>query len=245
MARVGRHGVLHRPVIHQVQAGQQAGARRAAGHGGGDVVAEGHAFPAEPVQVRRAQEIRSERRDEVGSPLIHDDEQHVAPLGHASLSRSNFPGRGLTGVRGRAVTVRLQRGDGSGRGLAPLPFILGHPSSAMPSAAGSPRAFSPLPRSKPISRSTEGALLNCTSAYGWPARPPPSASGGSRPSRPPARKWSQRIARSHNGHSTRRRPLRGCDPRRHHWGGGPAPESCWSQGSGRNRDRPYGDVSPS
>jgi len=87
MPRIERHRVLHRAMIHEVKPGQQARARRAAGDAGGDMVAEGHALAAKPVQIGRAQEIRAEGGDEIGPPLIHDDQQNIATRSHG-LSRT-------------------------------------------------------------------------------------------------------------------------------------------------------------
>jgi hypothetical protein len=62
---VERHGGLHGPMVRQVKPGEQARPRRAAGQGGGHVVAEGHAFAAEPVEIRRAPDIGAGMRDEI------------------------------------------------------------------------------------------------------------------------------------------------------------------------------------
>jgi len=79
---IQRHGVLHSAVVHQMEARQQAGERRAAGHAGGDVVAEGHALPAQPVQIGGFQEIRAQGGDEIRPPLIDHDKQHILSQRH-------------------------------------------------------------------------------------------------------------------------------------------------------------------
>ena len=93
MALVERDGVLDRAMVHQIEAGQQAGASRAARHAGRDVVGEGHPFGAEPVEIRRLEEgllaARAQQmRDEIGAPLVDDDQKdvlasHAWPLGVA------------------------------------------------------------------------------------------------------------------------------------------------------------------
>jgi hypothetical protein len=72
-----RNGVLHRAVIHQVLAGQQAGPRRAARHTLREMVAEGHALGAERIDVGQLQIVRAEPGQHQPAPLVDDDQQHV------------------------------------------------------------------------------------------------------------------------------------------------------------------------
>ena len=86
MALVQRNRVLHGPVIHQIEAGQQARPCRPAWHAGCHVVGEGDALGAEAVQVRRPEEgldapRPQEMRHEIRAPLVDDDEEDVA-TGH-------------------------------------------------------------------------------------------------------------------------------------------------------------------
>jgi hypothetical protein len=85
MAPVERDGVLHRPMVHLVEPGQQAGAAGTAGHRLGEVVAKGDAGFAQRVDVGRAQHARpgsgrAKLGEEVAAPLVDDDEQHVLAL---------------------------------------------------------------------------------------------------------------------------------------------------------------------
>ena len=82
-AVVERDGVLHRPVVHQVLAGEQARPRRPAGHALGEMVAEGHALGAQPVDVGQLQVVRSELGQHQSAPLVDDDQKDVSAGGHA------------------------------------------------------------------------------------------------------------------------------------------------------------------
>ena len=82
MALVERHRVLHGAMVHQIKAGQQAGPGRAARNAGGDMVGEGHALGAEPVEVRRLEEGLlalgpQQMRDEISPPLVDDNKENV------------------------------------------------------------------------------------------------------------------------------------------------------------------------
>ena len=57
-AGIERNGVLHRAVVHLVKAGQQARPRRPAGRTLGEMIAEGDALGAQPVDVRQLKIIR-------------------------------------------------------------------------------------------------------------------------------------------------------------------------------------------
>src|SRR4029079_8324601 len=83
-ARVERNGVLHRTVVHQVEAGQQAGPRRAARRTLGEVVAEGDAFGAQAVEVGQLQVVGAELGQHQAAPLVYDDQQDVPSRWHAN-----------------------------------------------------------------------------------------------------------------------------------------------------------------
>ncbi len=82
MPAVERHRVLHGAMVHQIEAGQQTGAGRAAGDAGRHVIAEGDTFAAKSIQVRRLQKCLApigaqKMRYEIGSPLVDDNEKYV------------------------------------------------------------------------------------------------------------------------------------------------------------------------
>ncbi len=76
-ARIERNGVLHRAMIHQVEAGQQAGPRRPAGRALGEMIAEGDALGAQPVDARQLQIIRAQLGQHQAAPLVDDDQQDI------------------------------------------------------------------------------------------------------------------------------------------------------------------------
>ena len=82
-ARVERNGVLHCAMIHLVEAGQQAGARRTAGCGLCEMIAEGHALLAEPIDVRHLEVVRPELGQHQAAPLVDDDQKDVLGRRHA------------------------------------------------------------------------------------------------------------------------------------------------------------------
>ncbi len=84
-AAVERNGVLHRAMVHQVLAGQQAGPRRPAGHALGEVVAEGDALGAQPVEVGELEVVRAELGQHQPAPLVDDDQKDVLGCGHADF----------------------------------------------------------------------------------------------------------------------------------------------------------------
>ncbi len=82
-ARIERNGVLHCAMIHLVEAGQQAGPRRAAGCGLREMIAEGHALLAQAMDVRHLEVIRPELGQHQAAPLVDDDQKDVLGRMHA------------------------------------------------------------------------------------------------------------------------------------------------------------------
>ncbi|BFL63042.1 hypothetical protein SKB0092_11200 [Roseomonas mucosa] len=64
------------------------------------MVAEGDALPAQPVQVRRAQEIGTEHGHEIRPPLIHHDEEDVTLRRHESIRTCSVGGLVVLHVAG-------------------------------------------------------------------------------------------------------------------------------------------------
>ena len=75
--RVKRDRVLHRPMGHLVESGEERGAGRPTGCRLGQVVPEGHALSAQPVDVGDIQQLIAEPRQGIAAPLINNDQEHV------------------------------------------------------------------------------------------------------------------------------------------------------------------------
>ncbi len=75
---VQRRAVLHRAVVHHIEAGQHAGARGPAGRALGVVAPEGDALLGQPVEMRRAHDGVAKRREALAPPLVRRDEEDFA-----------------------------------------------------------------------------------------------------------------------------------------------------------------------
>ena len=82
-AQIERNRVLHRAMVHQIEAGQQAGPRRSARRTLGEMVAEGDTFRAEPVDVGQLQVARAQLGQHQAAPLVDHDQQDVLHRLHA------------------------------------------------------------------------------------------------------------------------------------------------------------------
>ena len=77
MTLIQRNSILHRPVVHEVQAGEERGTGGATGHGVAEVVPKGHAFTTETVDVGCGQKACAQDGQEISTPLVNDSKKYV------------------------------------------------------------------------------------------------------------------------------------------------------------------------
>ncbi len=81
--------VEHRPVVHQVQAGVEAGPARPARRRLGEMAPERDPAGGQAVEVRRAHDGMSGRAEAVAPPLVSGDEQDIQVWCHEKADRGN------------------------------------------------------------------------------------------------------------------------------------------------------------
>lgn len=77
MAGVERRAVAADPVVHLIEAGVEAGARRRAGRRSSVVAPEQHALGHERIHIRRFHHRMSRRRQTIAAPLVAGDEKNI------------------------------------------------------------------------------------------------------------------------------------------------------------------------
>src|SRR3954465_874170 len=77
VAAVQRSAVASRPMVHQVETGQQADARRSAGRALAEMVAEEDAVPGKRVEVGGPHDGVADGAEAIAAPLIGADEENV------------------------------------------------------------------------------------------------------------------------------------------------------------------------
>ena len=82
MACIHWHGILHYPVVHHVEAGQEGRTSRPAGGGLREVPAKCHAVGTERIQMGRPDTGVPQDTERITSPLVYHNQEHISLLTH-------------------------------------------------------------------------------------------------------------------------------------------------------------------